>query len=143
MKSKTRSTTNEPETSNCHNTRIFRIKTDGVTHRVCKTMFLNTLGVKRRKIEVVLSSEPETVAVGIGAITPKRRNHNPSRGFKWTERDQELLVDLFHVIPKARSHYCRKDTNKIYLAKVVPTLAKLYEISVRMCFEASAIHCKN
>ena len=39
----------------------------------------------------------ETVAVG-EAITPKRRNPNPSRGFKWTERDQELLVDFFHVM---------------------------------------------
>ena len=72
---------------------------------------------------MVVSSEPETVAVGIEDITPKRRNPNPSRGFKWTERDHELLVDFFHVIPKAPSHYCRKDTNKIYLKKGVLILA--------------------
>ena len=63
----------------------------------------------------------------------KPRNPRPAKGFNWTDEDQIFLKEFFDKIPKAPSHYCRKDTKKVYLTPLVRTLTKLYEIYKARC----------
>ena len=133
VKPKVRSTALVPENSSRKNSRVYKLKKDGATERVCKTTFLNTLGISQRKVEVVFEDNPGIVGTAIGDVTPKPRNPRPSRGFKWDEDDQKVLVDFFNDIPKAPSHYCRKDSSKVYLTKIVTTMAKLFQIYQSRC----------
>ena len=43
------------------------------------------------------------------------------------------MTDFFRQIPKAPGHYCRKDSNKIYITQIVPTRNKLYEVYKARC----------
>ena len=132
VKAKDRCTTNEPENSRRSNSRIFKLKKEGVAIQVCKDMFLSTLGIGSQRLNVALLSSDDS-HIGIDRKMTKSRNPRPSRGFNWTAHDLDLLSDFLKKIPKAPGHYCRKDSNKIYLSKVVPTLRKLYEIYKSRC----------
>ena len=83
------------------------------------------------RLESVLSMDKENV--GISPCVPKSRNPTPSRGFKWTDEDQQVLKNFFNDIPKAPGPYCRKDSNKIYLSSIVRTMSRLHEIYKSRC----------
>ena len=89
-------------------------------------MFLSTLNISSQRVNVALANDVENV--GISAIVTKPKNPTPSRGFKWSQADQDALASFFREIPKAPGHYCRKDSSKLYLTKIVPTMKKLYNI---------------
>ena len=62
------------------NSRHFYLKKDGASLEVCKDMFLTTLAISNSKLNSVLKADPENVGICWPAI--KKRNPNPSRGFK-------------------------------------------------------------
>ena len=93
-------------------------------------MFLSTLNISSQMVNVALANNVENI--GISAIVTKPRNPIPSRGFKWSQADQDVLDHFFREIPKAPGH-CRKDLSKIYLTKIVPTMKKLYNIYKMRC----------
>ena len=94
---------------------------------MCKRLFLSTLAISGQRLSNALSANNGN-NVGIAPTEIKARNKIPSRGFKWDLGDQDFLEEFFRVIPKAEGHYCRKDSKKIYLSQVVPTMSKLYSI---------------
>ena len=102
-------------------TYVYRLKKDGRSLVVCKNMFLGTLGISEKKVRSALS---ETM-VGVCENNVKKRNPRPSRGFHWTSEDHNLLENIFEDIPKAPGHYCRKDSKKVYLSTLIPTMTKL------------------
>ena len=63
VKDKGRSTTNEPENSRRSNSRMFKLKKDGVAIQVCKDMFLNTLGIGSQRLNVALSSDDCNIGI--------------------------------------------------------------------------------
>ena len=64
--------------------------------------------------------------VGISPVPLKTRNPTPSGGFRWTLEDKDFLKKFFDDVPKTPSHYCRKDTQKLYLDVLISTKTKLY-----------------
>ena len=94
---------------------------------MCKRLFLSTLAISGQWLNNALSVNNGN-NVGIAPKEIKARNKNPSRGFKWDLGDQDFLEEFFRIVPKAEGHYCRKDSKKIYLSQVVPTMSKLYSI---------------
>ena len=71
--------------------------------------------------------------VGISPVPLKTRNPTPSGGFCWTLEDKDFLKKFFDDVPKTPSHYCRKDTQKLYLDVLINTKTKLYEIYKLRC----------
>ena len=116
-------------------TKVYRLKKDGVSQKVCKDMFLNVLGITKWKVNSALENSP----LGISKEVTKPRNPNPSRGFKWTQADQDLLADFFKLIPKAPSHYCRQETSKIFLDCIIPTMEKLHAVYKARCIAMGSI----
>ena len=50
-----------------------------------------------------------------------------------SHQDQLFLHEFFHIIPKAPGHYCRKDSSKIYLSSLIPTMNKLHDVYAGRC----------
>ena len=111
--------------------RVFHLKKNGETLQVCKEMFLSTLSISQQVVNRSLQVDKEKV--GISSKVVKQRNPTPSRGFRWTDEDQLFLKQFFDLIPKAPGHYCRKDSSKIYLSSLVPSMSRLHELYVTRC----------
>ena len=107
----------------------YHLKKDGRSVVVCKDMFLRTLGISEKMVRTALSRS----SVGICQQLPKKRNPHPSKGFPWTTEDNAFLENFFADIPKAPGHYSRKDSQRIYLSPLIPTMTKLYEIYKARC----------
>ena len=112
-------------------TRLYFLKKDGVSVEVCKEMFLSTLSISEKRVSNVLKLDNKNTGIAPNPVKP--RNPKPSRGFKWDETAQLFLAEFINKIPKAPSHYCRKDSAKIYLSSIVPTMSKLYGVYKARC----------
>ena len=87
--------------------------------------FLATLGISENFLRNALDAEGHD-DVGISPVPLKTRNPTPSGGFRWTLEDKDFLKKFFDDVPKTPSHYCRKDTQKLYLDVLISTKTKLY-----------------
>lgn len=86
---------------------------------VCKTMFLQTLGLK----EWCVKSWVKKSQYG----TLQESSSRPRRAK--AENPNELFLRRFlQELPKLPSHYCRRDTKKMYLEGNFATYAELYEV---------------
>ncbi|KAK4887285.1 hypothetical protein RN001_003556 [Aquatica leii] len=84
---------------------------------VCKTMFLNTLGVKDWVIKNWAKSDIETSKKVI------------SVGSKQTQDLRiKSLHEFFDSLPKLESHYCRVSTSKLYLEPVWMSKSQLFQL---------------
>ena len=83
---KVKATSTVSEQSRCQHTKCYSLKKHGKLLSVCKTMFLNTLGVSERKIDSALKLD--SYGVGISKVIVKPRNPHPSQGFAWLPDDQ-------------------------------------------------------
>ena len=126
---KSRVTVTPSKASKRLNSKRFRLKKDGGSLEVCKEMFVGVLGITNWRVNAAV----EKSDVGISKEVKKPRNPHPSRGFAWTTGDQDFLANFFRQIPKAPSHYCRKDSKKIYLDVYISSMDKLYKAYVKHC----------
>ena len=124
-----RKTLSPSKSSRRGKSKIFRLKKNGEALEVCKEMFLAVLGIAQSRIDSAMKKS----TVGISPELKKPRNPHPSRGFPWTDDDQKFLVDFFTAIPKAPSHYCRKDSKKIFLDVAINSFEKLHKAYVAYC----------
>lgn len=78
--------------------------------RVCKKMFLNTLGLNER---TVIDWKNET------SDEQKNENEETDNEINLIEVDaksrREILKEFFNTLPKVESHYCRARSSKLYL----------------------------
>ncbi|OXA41441.1 hypothetical protein Fcan01_23603 [Folsomia candida] len=87
----------------------------GEKHQVCRTMFLNTLGIKYTQLRYWLKLEQE------GQTKRKRGPYNKIVTDK-VQAAREFLDNL----PKLPSHYCRQTTSKLYLEPIFTSKSQLY-----------------
>lgn len=121
---KQRSYTNNP--SRRWGSFIYHLKKDDGKFIVCKKMFLGCLGLKEKMVH----SWVRKSQLGILEITPRTENNNMLR--KRTIRT-DYLKTFFDSLPKQPSHYCRKDTSKVYLEQSFRSKAQLYECYKEKC----------
>ncbi|CAG4967871.1 unnamed protein product [Parnassius apollo] len=91
---------------------LYLTDSTGIRFRVCKTMFLNSLGVGEWVIKKWIINEDD----------PKDA---PKNNTKVEAKNQ--LRKFFDSMPKLESHYCRKDSSKLYPEPVWTSTSQLYE----------------
>lgn len=85
--------------------------------RVCKTMFLNTLGVKDWVIKNWAKSDMEI-----------NQLRNSVGGKQTQDLRIKSLHEFFDSLPKLESHYCRASTSKLYLEPIWTYKSQLYKL---------------
>jgi len=89
---------------------------------VCQTMFLGTLNISEKPVYTAASRLKKKGA----AISPDKRGHNCKKK-PVVDRLIRTIDEHIRSIPIVPSHYCRKDTKKVYFEPGV-TLAKLWSL---------------
>lgn len=109
---------------------VYHLNLSGEKRRICKTFFLNTLGIKE---DIVYGAVKKLNDCGI-----LERDGRGSHG------KQRCISDLVkeHVrrhiasFPTVPSHYCRKSSNRNYLGSEL-NMSKMYSLYVEKCQEES------
>ena len=117
-------------------------KNRGTTESSKRTKTFNChLKKDNTKISVFLSTYSRsdkfirtTIAMMDSEITVvKARNPTHSRGFKWSNDNQQYIASFLAELPKKPSHYCRKDTKTLYLEQIFTTTDELCDAYVKRC----------
>nr|CAI5823299.1 unnamed protein product [Callosobruchus analis] len=97
---------------------------------VCKTFFLNTLGISAQVVKTVFQKMGSTGIVGEDRRGRVCKNSKLSDSVKQSVRDH---INLFKTV---ESHYCRKNTSKRFLP---PTLnvSKMYNMYLEYCEQSN------
>lgn len=109
-------------------TLIYSLKKGTEKLRVCKKMFLATLGVKEWTVR-------EYSRKAFGMHVADEEKSNDSRNRHSTKEKKKVLENFLDVLPKMPSHYCRASTTKLYLEPVFQSKMDLYREYVKYCEE--------
>lgn len=112
-------------------------------------MFLHTLGLE----ELILSEHTEETVeldndqrVDDDNVNNEEVDRNRTlmpKGKKDKEKDQKLLLQqFFGSLPQLESHYCRKDTENMYLEPNWKTKADLYKLHLSYIKDEGKEHLK-
>ena len=93
--------------------------------RVCRKMFLNTLGLKEWTVLNWVKERSENDSL------PLKENKKAMLD----ERRRNDVKDFFNALPKIESHYCRADTTRIYLEPVWESKQHLHREYTKFCEE--------
>lgn len=112
-----RKTTNRVDTRRSA-TKVYYLKLNDQKMRVCLKTFLGTLGIKEW-----------TVRYWLG----EKSNKESSKGQRDVALPQlkELVQIFLRAMPKMPSHYCRKESTKLYLEPIIQSKRELYRIYVK------------
>ncbi|CAG4989572.1 unnamed protein product [Parnassius apollo] len=112
---KTTATESRRKFTNC-----FYLPLNDEKQKVCKKMFLNTLGISEKTFRTALQKLKNT-----GVVEKDRRG---GRQEVYHERDTQLrslITEHINRFPRVESHYCRKSSTKEYLHHDL-SLKKIY-----------------
>ncbi|XP_074041474.1 uncharacterized protein [Leptinotarsa decemlineata] len=105
----------------------FYLPSQGKKVKVCKTMFLNTLGIKKGVVDIAMKKR-----------TTENTNQEDKRGRhikKQTPPDivqnVKAHIESFPVMP---SHYCRATTKRLYLDQSL-NVNRMYNMYIQVCSE--------
>lgn len=107
-------------------THVYWLKLNGERIRVCREMFLNTLGLARKQVNNWIKK-----GQSFSPSQPKRPvNRKPGQ--------QQIiksssLKQFLESLPKMPSHYCRQSSTKMYLEPLVNSKFHLYKIYKDYC----------
>lgn len=91
--------------------------------RVCKKMFLGTLGMKET---VILNWLKKSLNIEDVPILNRSQRVSEERRKKFRE-SQKRLQEFFNDMPKMESHYCRASSSKLYLEAIWHSKSDLYK----------------
>ena len=95
---------------------------------VCKKMFLSTLGLREWQVHNWVNHSK------YGINETKKKSEGILRSF-WVHNEfMNTFIDNLNKLP---SHYCRKDTNKMYLEQSFTTITELYNLYVNAAKESN------
>lgn len=95
---------------------------------VCKTMYLNTLCLGEWSVK----NWVETSMHGMNESTEYKTTKRPKKHDNFKEQ-KALLNQFLEQLNKLPSHYCRKDTSKLYLEQSFQSYEQLYNEYIRYC----------
>ncbi|CAL8094746.1 unnamed protein product [Orchesella dallaii] len=100
---------------------FYYLQRNGKKLKVCQKMFLNTLGLRQSQ-----------VFRWIKGCKTTRKVRNTSKCIP--EKDGTKYAKTFiDSLPKMESHYCRRDTTKLYLEPVYDSNAHLFRVYTEFC----------
>lgn len=100
--------------------------------QVCKTMFLNTTGLK----EFTVHSWVQTEVCGMSTCKDVKNQKRSKRDATVMLEQRKFLEDFLDSFPKLPSHYARHDTNKLYFEPLIKSKKQLYNMYSGKCAEA-------
>jgi hypothetical protein len=102
----------------------FLRSTDGERKQVCKTMFLSTLGIGEWTVHRWTTDGGDSGTHQ--SSIHKQRNPIPAH-------KKQLTEEFVNSLPKLPSHYCRKDSEKLYLETTIDSWSKLTKLFHEFC----------
>lgn len=106
----------------------FLRKKDNVKLRVCKKMFLGTIGLKEDMVQDWVKKTE--YGINVASKLNKKRT-------KVSDKKREYLKAFLDSLPKMPSHYCRKESSKLYLEQFFQTKQELFRQYTKYCEESS------
>ena len=103
--------------------RTYTLRTDGRNVRVCKKLFLDTLGIGRKTVDSAMKNNCHGVFTG----RDNRGRHVPAN--KTTDSKRSLVKEHIESFPLVESHYIRKTSQRKYLAPGL-SISKMYDLYV-------------
>lgn len=100
---------------------------------VCRTMFLNTLGLRPFTVQSWVRQGCFGMCKSQEALHKSRENKN-YRVHAFDDA-KKFLREFFQNLPKQPSHYVRKDTNKLYLEQQFISFKALFDFYQSCCTE--------
>lgn len=92
----------------------------GETIQVCKKTFMEIHGITKRRVETLVKAKKR------GDIVYTERRGNKKQHRKYTEDDENRIVNHINSFPKEESHYTRAKNSKEYLSQDL-NYHKLYQ----------------
>nr|CAI5833692.1 unnamed protein product [Callosobruchus analis] len=118
------------ETSRRSSTYNYFLKIGHENKQVCKSMFLSTLGLN----EWMVANWCSTAVNGmIPSATISNASRRAARPKAVNDKRVEYLNKFFDDLPKMPSHYCRRDSKKLYLEYNFESKANLYRVYKEKC----------
>lgn len=123
----------------------FYLKLNGARVRVCRTMFLNTLGLGRWTVSSWiqnLTNMPTTEEasgsdsdeqVDEDSCQPKKSKRSRLLSDKNLIDHNKHLEGFLKDLPKMESHYCRRDTGKLYFETIWNSIMELIKYYEQVC----------
>ena len=105
-------------------TLLYHLKINGVRRQVCKTTFLNTFGLREWSVRAWAK---DGCAHGMNEsfeTSPPKVSNNSK---------VQIARSFLESLPKLPSHYCRKDSTKLYLETSIESKIQLYKLFQRFC----------
>lgn len=115
------------------------LKMSSGRYQVCKKTFLNTLGLKEKMVYHWASKSKN---FGLLDSAESRNFHRSEKRktstYAQQQNQQKDYVNQFlDDLPKMESHYCRKDSSKLYLQHDFQSKSELYSLYKTRCLDNS------
>lgn len=115
------------DTSKRNLTFRYSLMHNGVSMRVCKNMFLSTLGIGEKSVYQWVKKVDGRTGIPIRGENEKKKKH-PSAN--------ELTArEYLESLPKVPSHYCRSESKKEYIEPVFGSMVELHSVYKEYCAE--------
>lgn len=93
---------------------------------VCKTFFLNTLGISAQVVKTVMNK------MGTTGIVAEDRRGRVCKNSKLDDSIKQSVRDHINLFETVESHYCRKNTSKRFLPPTL-NISKMYGLYIEYC----------
>ena len=101
--------------------------------RVCKAFYLNTLDISQTRVNNYHATKTPA------SNTPTKYKWSGNKNRKLPDYIKEGIRQHIKSIPRVESHYCRRDTNKEYVAQCGLTVNALYQEYLTQCEDKGEI----
>lgn len=109
----------------------YTLKIDNAVYPVCKKMFLSTLGLREWQVRNWVEKSKHGIM--------DEKNKKPVLGIFSERAPNKFLKSFLENLNKLPSHYCRKDTNKLYLEQSFFNIVDLYTVYKQSCRENNEV----
>ena len=100
------------------------LRVNGGRRRVCRTMFLNTFGLREWSVRAWAKA---------GHTHGMQESSQRSPPKVCDDAKAQLARSFLESLPKLSSHYCRKDSTKLYLETSIESKIQLYKLFQSFC----------
>lgn len=119
-------TRTEAETSRREQSYVYWLKHEDMRKRVCKKMFLSTLGLGEWSVRNWLEGSDSGMHTEVAVMHAERPKKPESDG-------RNFIAQFLNSLPKMESHYCRASTTKLYLEPLWNSHAAVYQEYTVQC----------
>ena len=113
---------------------MWTLPLNGTPVRVCKTFFLHTLNISPQKIHTAFKKSQNIIET----VEKEQRGSHSNRPNKIPQNKIDLVVSHINSFPAIESHYCRKDSKKMYLSPDL-SVAKMYKLYLEQCARSEIV----